>query len=91
MVRCCLANATHNDPPQSGENVQELQRLWQQVEQTEGMDAGWYDKAVQYWDKQEASYDGVLGGFGFVSEADVHDSEQLLHKVHQQTARVHDG
>lgn len=51
------------------------------MEQTEGMDAGWYNKAVQYWDKQEASYDGVLGGFGFVSEADVHDSEQFLHKV----------
>ena len=45
------------------------------------MDAGWYNKAVQYWDKQEASYNGVLGGFGFVSEADVHDSEQFLHKV----------
>jgi hypothetical protein len=24
-------------------------------------------KAVSYWDQQEPSYNGVLGGFGFVS------------------------
>ncbi len=59
----------------------DLQQLWQQVENTEGMDAGWYNKAVEYWDKQEASYDGVLGGFGHVSEVDVRDSEQFLKKA----------
>ena len=38
-------------------------------------------KAVSYWDKQEPSYNGVLGGFGFVSDIDVRDSRQLLEKV----------
>jgi hypothetical protein len=38
-------------------------------------------QAVGYWDSQEASYDGVLGGFGHVSDVDVRDSRQLLEKV----------
>ena len=38
-------------------------------------------KAVSYWDGQEPSYNGVLGGFGFVSDMDVNDSRQLLEKV----------
>jgi protein N-terminal methyltransferase len=40
-----------------------------------------YKKAVDYWDGQEASYNGVLGGFGFVSDIDVRDSRELIQKV----------
>jgi hypothetical protein len=40
-----------------------------------------YKKAVDYWDKQEPTYDGVLGGFGHTSELDVRDSRELLEKV----------
>jgi protein N-terminal methyltransferase len=40
-----------------------------------------YTKAVSYWDQQEASYDGVLGGYGHVSDLDVRDSRQLIEKV----------
>jgi hypothetical protein len=40
-----------------------------------------YKKAVEYWDGQEASYNGVLGGFGFVSDIDVRDSRELIQKV----------
>lgn len=36
---------------------------------------------MQYWDEQEASYNGVLGGFGFVSDVDVKDSRAVLLKV----------
>jgi protein N-terminal methyltransferase len=36
---------------------------------------------VNYWDRQEASYDGVLGGFGFVSDYDIMDSKALLQRV----------
>lgn len=36
---------------------------------------------LQYWDAQPASYDGVLGGFGHVSDVDVRDSRQLIEKV----------
>lgn len=36
---------------------------------------------MDYWDKQEASYNGVLGGYGFVSDVDLRDSQTLLLKV----------
>lgn len=40
-----------------------------------------YETAVSYWDKQEATVDGVLGGFGHVSSTDLNDSYKLLQKV----------
>ena len=36
---------------------------------------------MQYWDRQEASVDGVLGGFGHVSDADIDGSRRFLLKV----------
>ena len=44
-------------------------------------DQQWYTPAVEYWDKQEASYNGVLGGFGHVSELDVAGSRKFLQKA----------
>jgi protein N-terminal methyltransferase len=41
----------------------------------------WYRPAVEYWDKQEASYDGVLGGYGSVSDTDVAESDKFLKKA----------
>mmetsp|Transcript_21632 Transcript_21632/g.36854 ORF Transcript_21632/g.36854 Transcript_21632/m.36854 type:complete len:263 (-) Transcript_21632:320-1108(-) len=56
--------------------------LWAQEAQAPGgIEQHWYAKAVEYWDQQEASYNGVLGGFGFVSDVDVRDSRQLIEKV----------
>ena len=52
----------------------ELEEIWEQQDE-------WYSKAVQYWDKQEASVEGVLGGFGCVSEPDIADSLSLLLRV----------
>jgi protein N-terminal methyltransferase len=43
-----------------------------------GASVGAYDHAVSYWDRQPASVDGVLGGFGYVTDADLRDSEQVL-------------
>lgn len=56
----------------------ELVEIWEEQEE-------WYSKAVQYWDKQEASVEGVLGGFGFVSEPDIADSLSLLLRVSHPT------
>ena len=33
---------------------------------------------MAYWDRQEASYDGVLGGHGHVSGADIRESRAFL-------------
>lgn len=41
----------------------------------------WYTTAVDYWDKQEASVNGVLGGYGHLTTADVRDSRAFLQKV----------
>lgn len=43
--------------------------------------AQWYTSAVDYWDRQEASVDGVLGGYGHLSTPDVRDSRAFLKKV----------
>ncbi len=37
--------------------------------------------AVAYWDSQEASDNGVLGGYGHLSGPDVRDSRTFLKKV----------
>ncbi|PSC68762.1 alpha N-terminal methyltransferase 1 [Micractinium conductrix] len=50
--------------------------LWERAEE-----AQWYTKAVDYWDQQEASDDGVLGGYGHLSAADVRDSRAFLRKA----------
>ena len=41
----------------------------------------WYEQAVQYWDKQAPTDDGVLGGYGHVSGIDVRDSKKFLQKA----------
>lgn len=44
-------------------------------------DVVWYDSAVKYWDNQAATDDGVLGGYGFVSDVDIRDSKKFLLKA----------
>lgn len=44
----------------------------------------WYSKAYDYWESDEncpVSDDGVLGGFGFLTEVDVRDSNRFLDSV----------
>jgi AdoMet dependent proline di-methyltransferase len=55
--------------------------LWKSVKTADGGDEEWYKVAVDYWDRQEASYNGVLGGYGFVSDIDLRDSQTVLLKV----------
>jgi protein N-terminal methyltransferase len=63
--------------------VQEInsEELWKSVKAADGGDDSWYQVAVDYWDRQEPSYNGVLGGYGFVSDVDLRDSQILLLKV----------
>jgi len=53
---------------------EELQPAWQEKNT-------WYSRAVSYWDNQAATVDGVLGGFGHVSPADIRESERFLLKA----------
>lgn len=38
----------------------------------------WYKKSVQYWSDVDATTNGVLGGFGFVSLTDLTGSQVFL-------------
>jgi len=56
--------------------------LWSELAQApEGAQEAWYKKAVAYWDTQEASVNGVLGGYGHVSDDDITESCKFLFKV----------
>jgi hypothetical protein len=56
--------------------------LWSELAQApEGAQEAWYNKAVAYWDTQEASVNGVLGGYGHVSDDDITESRKFLFKV----------
>lgn len=41
----------------------------------------WYVKSLDYWRKSEASVNGVLGGFGFVSSVDIAASKRFIHAL----------
>lgn len=41
----------------------------------------WYKGAVEYWDNQSNTDDGVLGGLACLSEKDVRDSLVFIKKV----------
>lgn len=64
--------------------------LWTELaSQPDGTQTAWYNKAVAYWDSQEASVDGVLGGYGHVSDDDVIESQKFLLKVTHAMQRCH--
>ena len=51
--------------------------FWKEEIEKQGRE-GWYGRALQYWDAQEASVDGVLGGFGHTTGQDLRESGRLL-------------
>lgn len=42
-----------------------------------------YEHAVKYWEKIPATVDGMLGGFGFISETEIIGSKQFLRELFQ--------
>lgn len=72
---------THKGHDGEGREFSNPDELWQAEADADGGHNNWYHKAVAYWDQQEASYDGVLGGFGHTSDLDVRDSRALLLKA----------
>lgn len=43
-----------------------------------------YDKALEYWSEIPATVDGVLGGFGYISDVDIIGSTQFLNNLFSQ-------
>lgn len=54
--------------------------FWHSELKGEGI-ANWYSKAVKFWNQQEPSYNGVLGGYGHLSGVDLRDSTAFLKRV----------
>lgn len=63
-----------------GNRLPTLDQFWQE-KQEEKARQEWFDKSVEYWNNAEATVDGVLGGYGRVSSADVRESKLLLKSV----------
>ncbi|OXU28135.1 hypothetical protein TSAR_005012 [Trichomalopsis sarcophagae] len=42
-----------------------------------------YEDAAKYWDKIPATVDGMLGGFGFISQTDINGSKTFLKSLFQ--------
>lgn len=61
------------------QGLESPEELWKSIEDNKERD--WYNQSVAYWDKQEASYNGVLGGFEHVSEPDIAESRKFLLKA----------
>lgn len=59
------------------------QEFWDEVAAARASGDGpqWYRQAVDYWDAQDASDNGVLGGFEELSGPDLADSKRFLTKV----------
>lgn len=65
------------------------EELWKSVEGDK--DKSWYAPAVEYWDKQPASYDGVLAGQGHLNGDDIADSRKFVRKVFQEQLQEAEG
>lgn len=77
----------YNSPDEFWETIctqKKENKLHQRSDETKNSQsnvATWYSSAVEYWNRQEASTNGVLGGFGHVNTADIQDSRQFLMKA----------
>lgn len=60
----------------NGTNFSDIDELWQATD-----DQQWYGKAMEYWEEQDASINGVLGGFGDLHPVDVAASQFFLDQV----------
>jgi hypothetical protein len=66
----------------------DLMSMWRsELAAKKGGELPWYSKAFDYWEDQNncpTNDDGVLGGFGFLTEADVRDSNLFIDALLQQ-------
>ena len=64
----------------NGTEYSSISELWESHPE----ESTWYTKAMEYWSSQDASINGVLGGFGDLHPADLAGSELFLNQVAQQ-------
>lgn len=62
----------------NGETYDSLETMWQSEITTTESRQEWYKQGVEYWTKTDATVDGVLGGFGSISDIDIRGSREFL-------------
>ncbi|KAK2580985.1 hypothetical protein KPH14_006045 [Odynerus spinipes] len=53
----------------------------EEINKTEPHNSEFYTAAAKYWDRVPPTVDGMLGGFGFLSQTDVKGSTHFLNKL----------
>ncbi|KAK3041864.1 hypothetical protein RJ639_001232 [Escallonia herrerae] len=81
-ARACNANAMETGGLDSdGRQFKSAEEMWREEVGDANRRSQWYKQGVGYWQGVEASVDGVLGGYGHVSEADIKASEAFLNTL----------
>ncbi|KAK3034385.1 hypothetical protein RJ639_033989 [Escallonia herrerae] len=81
-ARACIANAMETGGLDSdGRQFKSAEEMWREEVGDASRRSQWYKQGVGYWQGVEASVDGVLGGYGHVSEADIKSSEAFLNTL----------
>ena len=69
----------NNDNTKQYNTVDELWK--EEVEKDEALRAKWYKKAIDYWEEQDTSVNGVLGGFEETSAPDLKGSTKFIQRI----------
>mmetsp|Transcript_4069 Transcript_4069/g.10286 ORF Transcript_4069/g.10286 Transcript_4069/m.10286 type:complete len:209 (-) Transcript_4069:220-846(-) len=64
-----------------GNRYRNAGEMWEQEVATPSAKDCWYTKGIDYWNKVDATVDGVLGGFGRISPNDLKHSNAFLQQV----------
>lgn len=74
----------------NGKKYKTVAAMWKQELQGNLDDpkTGWYGKAIGYWEKQEASINGVLGGLPEVHDVDIKESKEFVESLGPSLGRV---
>jgi protein N-terminal methyltransferase len=65
-------------------SAQATERLWKGKD----LPSDWYSPAVRYWSQQEKTVNGMLGGYGHISDTDIEGSRQFIRPFLDGTAAV---
>ncbi|XP_019156326.1 PREDICTED: alpha N-terminal protein methyltransferase 1 [Ipomoea nil] len=64
-----------------GREFRNAEEMWREEVGEEGSKSQWYGTAIRYWEKVDATVDGVLGGYGHVNDADIAASDAFLTSI----------
>eukprot|EP00164_Ancoracysta_twista_P009181 GFYU01013511.1.p1 GENE.GFYU01013511.1~~GFYU01013511.1.p1 ORF type:complete len:257 (-),score=53.98 GFYU01013511.1:245-1015(-) len=72
----------------NGACYQSINEMWDAEVVTKPEDPesekGWYGKGYKYWETIDATVDGVLGGYGYISDTDIDGSLTFLREMQQE-------